>query len=184
MRNNFQKRIDGFGLDREDEPSKYSELRWGRYKDKQNIHFFHGTLPIFDRGINIIKEECGGEKLLLENIRERLARQEYPVFVATNNGEDKLNHIMHNKYLSFCYELLSKIEGSLIIYVFNFGDSDLHIIDAINIAAKQGAEVSNKLFSIYIGIYSEESQRYVESIKDSFKYKVNLFDAKTTRVWR
>jgi hypothetical protein len=78
-------------------------LRWGKYKDKQNIHFFHGTLPIFDRGINIIKEEYGGEKLLLENIKERLAREEYPVFVAAGNGEDKLNHIMHNKYLSFCY---------------------------------------------------------------------------------
>jgi hypothetical protein len=69
---------------------------------------------------------------------------------------------------------LSKIEGFLITFGLNFGDSDLHIIDAINIAAKQGAEVGNKLFSVYIGIYSEESQRYVESIKHSFKYKVNL----------
>ncbi|SDX03946.1 DUF4917 family protein [Nitrosomonas communis] len=122
-------------------------MRWGKYKDKQNIDFFHGTLPIFDTGINIIKEEYGGEKLLLENIKEKLAREESPVFVAAGNGEDKLNHIMHNRYLSFCYESLSKIERSLITFVFNFGDSDLHIIDAINIAAKQGAKVGNKLLA-------------------------------------
>ncbi|SFI36586.1 hypothetical protein SAMN05428978_100734 [Nitrosomonas sp. Nm34] len=70
MRNNFQNRIDGFGLDREDEPSKYSELRWGKCKDKQNIHFLPGTLPIFETGVDTIKEEYGGEKLLLENIKK------------------------------------------------------------------------------------------------------------------
>ncbi|WP_430232418.1 DUF4917 family protein [Nitrosomonas communis] len=103
--------------------------------------------------------------------------------MCAGNGEDKLDHIMHNRYLSFCYESLSRIEGSLITFVFNFGDSDLHIIDAINIAAKQGAKVGNKLFSVYIGIYSEAFQRHIESIKHSFKCKVNLFAAETTRVW-
>lgn len=57
-------------------------------------------------------------------------------------------------------------------------------MDAINIAAKQGAQVGNKLFSVYIGIYSEAFQRHIEGIKHSFKCKVNLFDAETTRVWR
>lgn len=190
MRNDFQNRTDGFGRDREDDPGEfsdepeYSELRWGKYKDTQNIHHLHGTLPIFDTGIDIIKEEYGGNKLLLENIEERLARGEYPVFVAAGNGEDKLNHIMHNRYLTFCYESLTEIEGSLVTFGFNFGDSDRHIIEAINIAAKQGARVGNKLFSVYIGIYSEDVQRHIESIKHLFKCKVNLFDAKTTRVWR
>lgn len=190
MRNEFQNRIDGFGRDREDDTDQfsnepeYSELRWGKYKDNQNIHYLHGTLPIFDTGIDIIKEEYGGSKLLLENIEERLAREEYPVFVAAGNGEDKLNHIMHNRYLTFCYESLTEIEGSLVTFGFNFGDSDRHIIEAINIAAKQGARVGNKLFSVYIGIYSEDVQRHIESIKHLFKCKVNMFDAKTARVWR
>ncbi len=190
MRNNFHNRIDGFGRDREDDPSnfsdepEYSELRWGKYRDRQNIHFLHGTLPIFDTGIDIIKEEYGGDKLLLDNIKERLSREEYPVFVAAGNGEDKLNHIMHNRYLDFCYESFSKIEGSLVTFGFNFGNSDLHIIEAINTAAKHGAKVGNKLFSVYIGIYCEEDQRHIESIRHSFKCKVNMFDAKTARVWR
>lgn len=163
---------------------EYSELRWGKYKDSQNMHHLHGTLPIFDTGIDIIKEEYGGGKYLLENIEERLNRDEYPVFVASGDSDDKLNHILHNRYLTHCYEALTKIEGSLVTFGFNFGDYDHHIIDAINIAAKQGRRAGNKLFSVYIGVYSDENITHIENIKGLFKCKVNMFDAKTANVWR
>lgn len=190
MRNALKNCIDGFGRDREDDEEnftqepEFSELRWGKYKDTQNIHHLHGTLPFFDAGIDIIKEEYGGNKYLLENIENRLNNGEYPIFVASGNGEEKLNHIMHNRYLTHCYEALTKIEGSLVTFGFNFGPYDHHIIDAINVAAKQGKRVGNKLFSVYIGVYSDQDRKYIESIKGMFKCKVNMFDAKTTKVWR
>lgn len=183
--------IDGFGRDREDDEEdfetepEYSELRWGRNKSNQNIHHLHGTLSIFDAGIDVIKEEYDGN-YLLENIQARLNEAEYPVFVASGNGEEKLNHIMHNQYLSFCYETLSNIEGSLVTFGFNFGEYDHHIIDAINIATKhkKGKEFKEKLWSIYIGVYSENDRKHIESIQDKFKCKVNLFNAGTANVWR
>jgi hypothetical protein len=190
MRNKSLKHIDGFGRDREDDEDdftqepEFSELRWGKYKDTQNTHHLHGTLPIFDTGIEIIKEEYGGGKYLLENIEKRLNNDEYPIFVASGNSEDKLNHILHNQYLTYCYEALTKIEGSLITFGFNFGPYDHHIINAINIAAKQGKRVGNKLFSVYIGVYSKDNIKHIESILGLFKCKVNMFDAKTAKVWR
>ena len=190
MRSNIEQHKDGFGRDREDDEEdfstepEYSELRWGKYKDVQNTHYLHGALPIFDTGINIVKEEYSSSGYLLENIESRMAKSEYPVFVASGNGDEKLNHILHNRYLTHCYDTLCNIEGSLITFGFNFGEYDHHIINAINVAAKQGKRVGNKLFSVYIGVYSEEDRRHIEKISHLFKCKVNLFDAKTVKVWR
>jgi hypothetical protein len=79
---------------------------------------------------------------------------------------------------------LCAIEGSLITFGFNFGEYDEHIINAINIAAKPGRKMPDRLLSIYIGVYSEDDRKHIERIKGKFKCKVNLFDAKTVPVWR
>lgn len=190
MRMEFKNAIDGFGREREnydeyvpENELEYSELRWGKHKKKQNVHYLHGTLPFFDTGIHIIKEEYDSNNYLLEKVESRLEKKEYPIFVTSGNGDEKLAHIMHNRYLSFCYEKLTNIEGSLVTFGFNFGEYDHHIIEAINTAAKHGRRVGNKLFSIYIGVYSESDKKHIESIENKFKSKVQLFDAKTANVW-
>ncbi|MBD0785830.1 DUF4917 family protein [Vibrio sp. Y2-5] len=188
MRKSSKFAIDGFGRDRIDEAGydddpEYSELRWGNNKRSQNIFYLHGALPIFDEGVHIIKEEYTVRHYLLENIKNRIDNGHYPVFVASGNGTEKLEHILHNQYLTFCYDSLCEIEGSLVTFGFNFGKYDYHIIDAINIASKQGKKVGNKLFSIYIGVYSDEDRKHIERIKGKFKCKVKLFDARTTNVW-
>lgn len=193
MRNNLDKKGDGFGRDVEEteewvepEERNVSELRWGRNKDTQAIHYLHGALQIFDTGIEIIKEQYTSEHWLLENIKARMEKKEYPVFVTAGNGKDKLTHIMHNKYLTYCYEALSSITGSLIVFGFGFGPYDDHIIEAINKACKFRKDENEnlvKLYSIYIGVFSEESFRHINEIKGQFKCKVNLFDAKTLKLW-
>ena len=90
---------------------------------------------------------------------------------------------MHNNYLSYCYERLCNIEGSLITFGFNFGEYDEHIIDAINIAAKRGRNMGNKLWSIYIGVYSDEDLKHIERIRERFKCKVVMYNARTAKVW-
>ncbi len=180
--------IDGFGRDNEEDADyaddiEYSELRWGKHKEKQTIYYLHGALPLFDTGVNIIKEKYDSEHYIMEKIKNRLEQKEYPVFVTAGTSEQKLEHILHNYYLSYCYESLSKIEGSLITFGFNFGEYDEHIIKAINIAAKNGKKVADKLWSIYIGVYSESDQKHIERIKSKFKCKVNIFDAKTVHAW-
>lgn len=193
MRNKIKNHIDGFGRDREDDADdpdrepEYSELRWGKYKSEQNVYYLHGALPIFDQGIDIIKEEYDGN-YLLEKIEDRLNNSEYPVFVAAGNGHEKLNHIMHNRYLCHCYEALTNIEGSLITFGFNFREYDHHIIDAINKAAKK-KKVNDKwrqLYSVYIGVYTDDDKRHIQSLIDAelFKCKVNIYDAQTAKIWR
>ena len=188
LRSELKNQIDGFGRDVIDseygEDPEVTELYWGPNKSTQNIHYLHGALPLFDGGVDIIKEQYTGDAYILENIESRMENGEYPVFVAAGNGEEKLTHIAHNKYLSYCYEALSNIQGSLVTFGFNFGEYDHHIIEAINTAAKHGKRGRNKLFSVYVGVYSEDDEKHINSIAKLFKCKVNLFDAKTASVWR
>jgi hypothetical protein len=187
MRNELPNAIDGFGKDAIDqgewvspEDVQWSELHWGNHRETQNVFYLHGALPLFDDGIEIIKEKYDGN-YILENIKTRMEKGQYPVFVTAGTGDEKLNHILHNHYLSYCYDVLSTINGSLITFGFNFGESDDHIIRAINHAAKQA--VKEKLWSVYIGVFSDEDAKHIESIQHKFKCKVNLYDSKTANIW-
>lgn len=190
MRNTLQNAVDGFGreienpLDEEkyipDYEPEYSELRWGKHKVKQTVFYLHGALPLFDTGIDIVKEEYNGH-YLLKNIKERMEKKQYPVFVTAGNATEKLTHIVHNKYLSFCYDALSSIKGSLITFGFNFGENDTHIIEAINKAAKQ--PISDKLRSIYIGVYTESDYAHIKKIEKKFKCPVRMYNARTANIW-
>lgn len=182
---------DGFGRDKLEEDGSIShiekkpELYWGKNKDGQNIYYIHGALLLFNNGAWITKETYDekNKKSILERITKRIDRRSYPIFVAGGNSEEKLFQIRHNQYLSFCYDKLSTIEGSLVTFGFNFGENDQHIIDAINEASKP--RIPKGLSTIYIGVYSKENQEHIEAIRNRFQIQdVNIFDAKTVRIWR
>lgn len=191
LRNHSDVAVDGFGRDLENDGEEftpeqnreYSELRWGKYKESQTVFYLHGALPFFDNGIDIIKETYTSQHYLLDNIKARMEKKEYPIFVTAGDGKQKLNHIMHNKYLSYCYDKLTQIEGSLVTFGFNFGDYDDHLIEAVNKAAHHGKKSGGKLFSIYIGVYSNEGLQHIEKIRKKFKFKVNIYNAKTLNIW-
>lgn len=191
MRNQSKLAIDGFGRELENPSDEYipedeliySELRWGKYKKEQTVFYVHGTLPFFDTGIDIVKEEYDNQHFLLDNIKARMEKKEYPIFVTAGNAKEKLTHIMHNKYLSYCFEKLSSIQGSLITFGFNFGEYDTHIIDAINTAAHQGKRGGDKLFSVYIGVYSDSDLEHINRISKNIKCKVTPYNAKTVNIW-
>ncbi|MDV3351437.1 DUF4917 family protein [Leptothoe sp. LEGE 181152] len=186
MRNDIVEHVDGFGRENEnpDAPDpEWSELRWGKYRENQNTFYVHGALPLFDTGIDVVKEVYTQQNYLLQNISDRMEKGEYPIFVTAGNGDEKLAHIMHNHYLSYCYDNLCTIDGSLVSFGFNFGPYDEHIIDAINRAAKHGKKAPKKLRSVYIGVYSDDDIKHIAQIENKFKCKVRIFDAKSINVW-
>ena len=189
MRNEVKDHIDGCGrelLDPEvpEEEQEWSELIWGKNRDRQNVFYLHGALPFFDTGATVIKEEYDSHNYLLRKISDRMAAGEYPIFVAAGDGLQKLDHIRHNQLLTFSYDRFCEIEGSLVTFGFNFGASDRHIVDAINRAAKHGRKVPEKLWSLYVGVYSDEDRAHIEEIANEFMCKVRIFDARTAPVWR
>ncbi|HEV7645081.1 MAG TPA: DUF4917 family protein [Pyrinomonadaceae bacterium] len=160
-----------------------NELFWGKHSVEQSIFYLHGALHLFDTGTEVEKEVYENEQYLLTRIKERIDAEEYPIFVTAGSAEQKKTHIRHNLYLSFCYDALAKITGSLIVFGFGFGEYDAHIIDAINEAAHYGQNVPNRLWSIYVGVNSDSGLTHVKEIEGRFQVKVNAFDARTTGVW-
>lgn len=192
MRNSIGNHVDGCGRELENPSDEFvpdeeqiwsEELIWGKHRDEQNVFYLHGALQFFDSGVEIIKEQYDTYNYLLQKISARMDKGEYPIFVTAGNGQQKLNHIMHNQYLTFCYDDLCQATGSLVTFGFSFGPYDEHIIDAINKAAKQGRKTKDKLWSIYIGVYSDADQRHAEEISGRFKCKVHIYDANTANVW-
>lgn len=191
MRNSVLNHVDGCGRELENSSDEFvppeeqiwSDLTWGKYREKQNVFYLHGALPFFDSGVAVLKEEYDVYNYLLQKISARMEKGEYPIFVTAGDGQQKLKHITHNQYLTYCYDSFCEAEGSLVTYGFSFGQYDEHIIDAINRAAKQGKKVPDKLWSIYIGVYSDEDRKHVEKIVGKFRCKVHIYDAKTANIW-
>lgn len=189
MRNQELRHGDGCGRELENDTGEYmapedkewSELTWGKNRDDQNVFYLHGALPFFDNGVAVVKEEYDLYNYLLQNISARMEKGEYPIFVTAGDGQQKLNHITHNQYLTYCYDNFCQAEGSLVTYGFSFGPNDEHIIAAVNKAARR--KVPNKLWSIYIGVYSPEDKKHIENIEGQFLCKVHVYDAKTANVW-
>jgi len=157
-----------------------------RAESNQSILSFVGGAALLSKihtGSEVIKEEYTSEAYILDNIKARIDGGEYPIFVTAGNGDEKLEHIAHNKYLAHCYDKLAEATGSLITFGFSFGQYDDHIIHAINRASKFGARTKDRLLSVYIGIYSEVDEKWIESIRHKFSCKIKLFDAKTAPVW-
>jgi hypothetical protein len=189
MRNQELRHGDGCGRELENDTGEYmapedmewSELTWGKNRDDQNVFYLHGALPFFDNGVAVVKEEYDLYNHLLQNINARMEKGEYPIFVTAGDGQQKLNHITHNQYLTYCYDNFCQVEGSLVTYGFSFGPNDEHIIAAVNKAAKR--QMRNKLWSIYVGVYSPEDKKHIENIEGQFLCKVHVYDAKTANVW-
>jgi hypothetical protein len=191
MRNGILEHGDGCGRELENpeeiatgEEEQWSdELIWGKNRETQNVFYLHGALPFFDDGVNVIKETYDEYNYLLQKIGGRMDQGDYPIFVTAGDGTQKLKHIMHNRYLTFCYESLCNIDGSLVTFGFNFGPYDEHIIAAINRAANFGRPHAKKLRSIYIGVYSPSDRKHIEEIAGRFRCKIHIFDATTADVW-
>ncbi|EFV82363.1 hypothetical protein HMPREF0005_00678 [Achromobacter xylosoxidans C54] len=191
MRQNIPNACDGFGRDllnpleveRKNEDPEWSTLRWGPNKAKQNIFYVHGALPLFDTGTEVEKEQYGEGGYLLENISSRIELNNYPVFVTAGNGDDKLAQIRANPYLAHCYDSLCAVDGSIVSFGFGFGDSDLHIVDALNRATHIRSNTIPKLWSVYIGVFNDADKARAESLQQRLHAKVHTYDAATAHLW-
>jgi hypothetical protein len=190
MRNSVVNHVDGCGRELENDTGEFmkpedqiwsEDLYWGKRREEQNVFYLHGALPFFDGGIAVVKEKYDDYNYLLQNISARMEKGAYPIFVTAGDGQQKLEHIRHNQYLTYCYDRFCQAEGSLVTFGFGFGPYDEHIIAAINSAAKLKAP--DRLWSIYIGVYSDEDKKHIEQVAGEFRCKVHVYDAKTANVW-
>lgn len=153
---------------------------------EQNMWFLHGALHVFDTGTEIRKYTWSKTGVrLIDQIRDALHRNYFPLFVSEGTSEEKYEHIRHNDYLAKACRSFSAITGALFVYGFSFADNDAHFLRCIQ---------RGKLDHLYVGLYGDPNSdsnkhimRKAEQASAGRRGKralaVTYFDAKSAEVW-
>ncbi len=107
---------DGFRKPEDDFEAAYVTWEPGQ-SHEQNTWFLHGALHVFDAGTEVQKYTWINTGVrLIEQIRDALSRNYFPLFVAEGTSDEKLDRIRHSDYLAKAYRSFCEIQGALFIY--------------------------------------------------------------------
>jgi len=178
---------DGFHQP-EDGPEEYVIWEVGDV-GSQNIFYLHGALHVFDAGTEIQKYTwCNTGIALVDQIRDALANNRYPIYVAEGSSDSKMQRIQHSAFLSRGLRSFSQINGSLFIYGHSLAPNDEHILKLIE---------RGKTKTVYVSIYGDpktrENQRIITRA-EAFPISrdksgrrntldVRFFDAASAKAW-
>lgn len=178
---------DGFHQP-EDGPEDYVVWEIGDV-GSQNVFYLHGALHIFDAGSEVQKYTwCNTGIALVEQIRQALGENRYPIYVAEGTSESKMRRIQHSAFLSRGYRSLAKIGGSLFIYGHSLASNDEHALRLIERGTVRTAYVS-----IYGNPKSKDNQRIIaralafaaarQHSGRRNRLDIRFFDAASAEVW-
>jgi len=147
---------DGF-REPEDGPAEY--VTWDVQRTgKQNIFYLHGGLHIFDAGSELQKFTwCNTGIALIDQIREALETNRFPLFVAEGSHNSKLDRIQHSGFLNRSYRSFAEIGSSLFIFGLSFGEADEHILKLLD-----RGKVKQAFISLHGDPNSERNTRIAE----------------------
>lgn len=176
---------DGFRTSQDDFDASY--VVWEPDQShEQNTWFLHGALHVFDSGTEIQKYTWKNTGVrLIDQIRNALSKNYFPLFVSEGTSAEKYERIRHNDYLAKAYRSFSSIQGALFIYGHSLAESDDHYLRCI-----QRGKVSH----LYVGLYGDPNSdnnkfiaRRANQLSNGRRARnplsVSYFDAATAKVW-
>lgn len=153
----------------------------------QNIWYLHGALHVFDAGTEVQKYTWVNTGVrLIEQIRDALKREYYPLFVAEGTSQEKLTRIRHSDYLAKAYRSFSSIQGALFIYGHSLAANDEHYLKVIE---------RGKLEHVFVGLHGDPAKpankqiiRRAKQLATGRKNErrplsVSFFDTGSAKVW-
>ena len=175
---------DGFRQP-EEGPEEY--VTWDVQKtDSQSVFYLHGALHIFDAGAELQKFTWSNTGIaLLDQIREALRTDRFPLFVAEGDSESKLARIQHSGYLNRGYRSFASIGGVLFVFGLSFAEKDEHILELLD-----NGKVKHLLISLHGNSDSAENRRIVQRAElmqqrrhRRYPLELTFFDAASANVW-
>lgn len=124
---------DSFGNDEDEPDADYVVWQGETAAHSANIHYLHGALHLFDAGSELQKYTWirKGDPLV-DQSREALAEDKFPLFVAEGTSKQKKAKIRHNAYLYQGFKVLTANAkyGTHCFFIFghSLADSDDHIL--------------------------------------------------------
>lgn len=152
----------------------------------QDIWYLHGALHIFDTGTEIQKYTWVNTGIrLIEQIRDALSKNFFPLFVAEGSSAEKVGRIRHSDYLSKAFRSFESIGGVLFVFGHSFAANDEHFLKVIE---------KGKIQHLFVGIYGDakstgnqviikRAERMPNYRPKSRPLSVSFFDAQTANVW-
>jgi hypothetical protein len=154
---------------------------------QQNMFFLHGALHFFDSGAEIQKYTWNRTGIrLIDQVRDALSKDLFPVFVAEGTSDEKLERIRHSDYLAKAYRSFEAIQGCLFIYGHSLAENDEHFLKLIE---------RGKLEKVFVGLFgdtsSPENQKIIAraqalAIRRGKRnpLEVRFYDSASAGVWR
>jgi Domain of unknown function (DUF4917) len=152
----------------------------------QNMWFLHGALHVFDSGTEVQKYTWNRTGIrLIDQIREALNRDFFPLFVAEGSSAEKLERIRHSDYLAKAYRSFQEIQHCLFVYGHSLAANDEHYLRLIE---------RGKLVHIFVGLYGDPESSMNRQIIERAKamslarrkgreLRVDFFDSGSAHVW-
>jgi hypothetical protein len=152
----------------------------------QNIFYLHGALHLFDAGFELQKYTWINRGVrLIEQIREALRNNLYPLIVAEGESHDKDARILHSGYLTRGARSFVQIQNNLFIFGHSFGGSDQHWFNLI---------VKGKINRLFVSLYGDPESAANRLIRGKASglsdlrsprrpLEVLFYDAPSAHVW-
>jgi len=153
---------------------------------EQDMWFLHGALHVFDSGTEIQKYTWSKTGVrLIDQIRDALSRNYFPLFVSEGTSAEKYEHIRHNDYLAKAYRSFAAIKGALFIFGHSLAENDDHYLRCIR---------RGKISHLYVGLYGDptsDANRFIQRRANQLSegrsarnpLAVSFYDTATARVW-
>lgn len=176
---------DGFRTPTDDLASAYVVWEPEQSHD-QNMWFLHGALHVFDSGTEIQKYTWKNTGVrLVDQIRDALSHDYFPLFVSEGTSAEKYERIRHNDYLAKGYRSFSEIQGALFVFGHSLAENDDHYLRRIE---------KGKLAHLYVGLYgdpdSDANRTIIRRASELASRRtprrplaLDFFDAASAMVW-
>jgi Domain of unknown function (DUF4917) len=194
-----QGEVDDFNLLPDDgfrHPEADPDLPYVSWQQAQSstVHYLHGALHLFDNGTEIIKYTWSKtDKAIVDQIREALDEDKFPLFVAEGTSQSKVERILHNAYLHKALRSFESACGSpnnaIVIFGHSLAPNDQHILRCIS-----AGSAANLLIGLYGDSASESNKAKIAKADelvalrttlrgDRYPLNVTFYQADTAKVW-
>lgn len=195
----MQSEVDNLSLRPDDgfrHPEEGVDLSYVSWQQANSatVHYLHGALHLFDQNTEIIKYTWSKtDRAIVDQIREALEENKYPLFVAEGSTESKVDRILHNAYLHKALRSFESCCGSsknaIVVFGHSLADNDMHILRCI---------AAGGTFAMVVGIYGDPSSASnamlitnaehiaaprSEKRGDRFPLDIIYFDAASAKIW-
>jgi hypothetical protein len=178
---------DGFRQDHDEPEADW--VSWNPYiggARGQNVHYLHGGLHLFEEGPTLKKLTFSRTGVaLIDQIRDALDREAYPLVVTEGTSTEKHARIRHSDYLSRGLRSLVACSGSIFVHGHSLADNDAHVLRAIGEGKFKGA---------FVGVHGNpDTPENLETVRraevlartrpEGNPLAVHFYDADSASVW-